>query len=408
MLATRIEPTLSAPAAPAPQDTYNYAMGYLRAFVVVLVVAHHAALAYHPYAPPPPASLASPIRWWQAFPVVDPQRGSWALLFTGYNDTFFMSLMFLLSGLFVWNGLQRKGASSFLRGRLLRLGLPFLAAAALVAPLAYYPTYLQEPAHSGFDGFARQWLSLGTWPAGPAWFIWVLLVFDSIAALLFVWVPGWAERMRRLVSGPEARPARFFALLLAGSAMLYVPLALAYTGLHWTAFGPFTFQTSRILHYLLYFLAGVAIGAWGFDRGPLAPRGTLARRWWLWVAASIVLFLAFSTVAVVFLTAHLQSKAWEVATDLMFAATCAGSCFAFLALFLRFARTRSRVFDSLNRNSYGIYLMHYAFVSWLQLAMVGIAMAGALKFAAVTGAAVAASWLATMAIRRIPRVASIV
>ena len=32
---------------------YNYALGYLRGFLVLLVVAHHAMLAYHPFAPPP-------------------------------------------------------------------------------------------------------------------------------------------------------------------------------------------------------------------------------------------------------------------------------------------------------------------------------------------------------------------
>jgi len=405
--------TSTLPAqTPAPAfeslSTYNYSLGYLRAFVVVLVVAHHAALAYHPFAPPPPASLVAQPRFWQAFPVVDPARGSWAALFAGFNDNFFMSLMFLLSGLFVWSGLKRKGAAGFLRGRLLRLGLPFIVAAALLAPLAYYPAYLQIPSHSGFDEFVHQWLSLGAWPAGPAWFIWVLLVFDCIAALLFAASPSWAETVGRFLAGPKDRPARLFTLLLITSAVVYVPLALAFTGLHWTAFGPFTFQTSRILHYLLYFLVGVGIGAWGVGRGPLMSRGRLARGWLLWANSSIVVFLAASAVTIAFFTAYPHSKAWEVSADLMFTASCAVSCFALLALFLRFARSRSRLFESLSRNSYGIYLVHYAVVSWLQLAMVGTSMPALLKFAIVVSGALATSWLATIAIRRIPGIARIV
>jgi peptidoglycan/LPS O-acetylase OafA/YrhL len=408
MNATSTLPAQASAPAVQSQSTYNYSLGYLRAFIVVLVVAHHAALAYHPFAPPPPASLITQPRFWQAFPVVDPARGSWAALFTGFNDTFFMSLMFLLSGLFVWSGLKRKGAAAFLRGRLLRLGLPFIVAAGLLAPLAYYPTYLQIPSHSGFDGFVHQWLSLGAWPAGPAWFIWVLLVFDCIAALLFAVAPTWAETVGRFLAGPQDRPARLFTLLLVGSALVYVPLALVFTGLHWTSFGPFTFQTSRILHYLLYFLVGVGIGAWGVDHGPLMSHGKLARRWLLWAVSSVVVFLAASAVAIAFFTAHLQSKAWEVSADLMFTATCAASCFALLALFLRFAQSRSRLFDSVSRNSYGIYLVHYAFVSWLQLAMAGISMPAALKFAIVVSGALAASWFATIAVRRIPGIARIV
>src|SRR5215467_13007348 len=42
-----------------------------------------------------------------------------------FNDTFFMALMFLLSGLFVWPSLERKGSARFLRDRTLRLGVPF-------------------------------------------------------------------------------------------------------------------------------------------------------------------------------------------------------------------------------------------------------------------------------------------
>jgi hypothetical protein len=66
-----------------------------------------------------PSRRRCPPRWWQAFPVIDSQRGSGFSLFVGFNDVFFMSLMFLLSGLFVWRSLDRKGAAGFLRERIL-------------------------------------------------------------------------------------------------------------------------------------------------------------------------------------------------------------------------------------------------------------------------------------------------
>lgn len=116
--------------------SYNVSLGYLRACITLLVVAHHAARAYHPLAPAPPTSLIAEPRIWQAFPVVHSQRSVILSLFTGFNDIFFMALMFFISGRFVWDSLQHKGAERFLRDRLLRLGVPFVAAAALVAPLA--------------------------------------------------------------------------------------------------------------------------------------------------------------------------------------------------------------------------------------------------------------------------------
>jgi len=326
----------------------------------------------------------------------------------GFNDVFFMSLMFFLSGLFVWHGLERKGGAKFLRDRLLRLGIPFLVAAAVVAPLAYYPTYLQMFRHSGIAGFWHQWLSLGQWPAGPAWFVWVLLAFDSIAALLYAIAPRWGETLGRLVAAASARPIVFFTLLAAMAAIAYIPMALIFTPVRWTVFGPFVFQTSRIVHYLLYFLVGAGVGAWGLDRGLLAPQGKLARRWMVWVIAALVVFGAAAALTVVDLKSHGRSQAWAVAVDAGFVFSCAASCFAFLALFIRFAGSRSRIFDSISASSYGIYLVHYAFVSWAQYALLTAELPAVVKWAIVFVVAAGLSWGAVAAIRRLPAVARVV
>jgi Acyltransferase family len=129
MTATTVLSATQQPTPPplnATSPRYNVSIGYLRAFLTLLVVAHHAALAYHPFAPPPPASLIGQPPIWAAFPVVDPQRWSGFALLTSFNDIFFMALMFFISGPFVWNSLQRKGAGGFIRDRALRLGLPFI------------------------------------------------------------------------------------------------------------------------------------------------------------------------------------------------------------------------------------------------------------------------------------------
>src|ERR1051325_1884149 len=177
-------------SATAPQR--NLAIGYLRAFITVLVLAHHAALAYCTFVPKPAASLNTVPPWWTAFPIADSARFPLFDLLVGFNDAFFMALMFLLSGLFVWSSLTRKGSGTFLKDRVLRLGVPFVVAAGLIAPLAYYPSYLQTGA-SGVSGYWHQWRSLGNWPAGPAWFVWVLLAFDCVATGIFVLAPNFGH-----------------------------------------------------------------------------------------------------------------------------------------------------------------------------------------------------------------------
>jgi len=161
----------------------------------------------------------------------------------------------VVSGLFVWPSLARKGRATFLRDRPLRIGLPFALAAPL-APLAYYPAYRVSAADPGFAAFLGQWLSLasiGAWPAGPAWFVWVLLVFDGVAAGIHRFASVAVGGPARLASGPLRRPRAFFAVLIAASAVAYLPMRVAFGAGSWLAAGPFAVQTSRILLYLVQY-----------------------------------------------------------------------------------------------------------------------------------------------------------
>jgi len=402
-------PQASGPVAVnVSNPQYNVSIGYLRSFITVLVVAHHAMLAYYPFAPGAPANLIVQPRWWQAFPVVDSARWIGFALLVGFNDIFFMSLMFFLSGLFVWNSLQRKGAGAFVRDRVVRLGVPFALAAAVVAPLAYYPAYLTTASHTGIAGFWQQWRSLGNWPAGPEWFIWVLLAFGLVAAALFLVFPKWGEALGGVTAGASQRPALFFALLVAVSALAYIPMELKFNGFAWASWGPFVFQTSRILHYFVYFMVGAGVGAFGIGEGLLAGDGDLSRRWVLWAVTALVAFSVESMVGIAALSPHASPRLWEVAADCGFVLSCAASSFAYLALFVRFARSGSKVWDSLTANAYGIYLVHYAFVSWLQYSLLKATLLGIAKGSLVILGALARSWGTIAALRRIPAVARVI
>ena len=402
------EPVTALEPASPPRPSDQVSVGYLRAFITVLVLAHHAVLAYHPFAPKAPTSLVAEPRWWEAFPVTDSQRWGGFGLLVGFNDVFFMALMFFLSGLFVCASLERQGSGAFLRHRALRLGIPFIVVAAIVAPLSYYPAWLQTGG-SGIAGFWQQWSGLGHWPAGPAWFIWVLLAFDAAAAGLYLLWPRWGHVLGRVSSGAGRRPILFFALLVAASAAAYLPMALAFNPFSWTSFGPFFFQTSRILHYLVYFLAGAAVGAYGLQRGLLAPDGALARRWPLWLTASWVAFIGIVGIMImVSAPGKTVPRSLEITGDLLFAVSCAASSFAALAFFVRFARKSHPVLDSLRRNAFGMYLVHYAFASWLQYLFLKAPLSGFAKGSLVFLGTLLLSWAATAALRRLPAVARVI
>src|SRR5437763_9253914 len=102
-------------------------LDYLRGFLVAWVVAFHAITAYINFGR---AALGFPY-------VFDTHTWVGFLLFFLFSDSFFMALMFFISGLFVWSALARKGAWSFLRARALRLGGPLVLGVLLVMPPAH-------------------------------------------------------------------------------------------------------------------------------------------------------------------------------------------------------------------------------------------------------------------------------
>jgi hypothetical protein len=380
----------------------NAPIGALRAFVTLLVIAHHTALAYHPFAPPPKAFDAQPILW-TAFPVVDPQKFGGFGILTLVNDMFFMSLMFFISGLFVADGLRAKGDGGFLRGRVLRLGIPFVLSAGLLAPLGYFPAWLQAGGASSLPAFADAWIHLPFWPSGPAWFLWVLLAFGAIVTALHLMAPGMIDTLGGLAKGAERRPARFFWGLMALSLLFYLPLAMTTPFGHWTMVGPFLVQTARIGHYFVYFLAGIAVGAAGVGYGLTDPDGKLAKRWWLWLAAPILPVVAGVATMVVAFSPNPPPRVFlDLFGGTSFALACAGLSFAALATFLRFVRKTGPVGASLQANAYGMYLTHYVFTSWLAWMLLPASWGGLVKGVAVFGGAVVLSWLTTMVLRRMP------
>src|SRR3977135_1416239 len=158
--------------ATAKAKTRNFSIARTRTFLTLVVLIHHAVIPYTYFGHTDPRS-------WIGFDAV--------VLAT---DSFFMAMFFLLSGLFVWPSLRHKSPGSFFRDRLLRLGLPFVIAAFTIIPAAYYALELQErhyalehQSNAGFVNFWWQMITVGPWPSGPLWFLWVLLSFDLTGSL---------------------------------------------------------------------------------------------------------------------------------------------------------------------------------------------------------------------------------
>src|SRR5208337_2817411 len=109
-------PSVSAGAGPAR----IFYLDTLKIFLTILVIAHHVGQAYGPTG-----------GYW---PVQESARAALLGPFFTVNRSFFMSLFFMISGYFMVAAFERHTVSTFIRGRLVRLGIPVLLFTAIMLP----------------------------------------------------------------------------------------------------------------------------------------------------------------------------------------------------------------------------------------------------------------------------------
>ncbi len=378
-------------ARPSPAEPAGrlVALDRMRGFVVGLVVLHHAVLAYCTFGHVDRVHYAL-----STAPIVDSARWIGFDRLVMLNDGFFMPLLFGLSGLFVRDGLARHGAKAYLRARLSRLGLPFCAAVLTLMPLAYYPSFLQAGGAPGFSDFWLATVTTGPWPSGPPWFIGVLLLFDAGAALMVARGPALPR------AADPWRPGRCFAVLVAVTAAAFLPFLLAVGPVRWFAIGPLAVQGSRIGLYAAYFAAGAWLGRGG--GAAVAGFGrALARRCGLWVALAVAAGAAFLAAPQLGRALHLPGFATLALVGAVQAVFCAAASFALPAVFLRVAGGRRPALDSLAANGFAIYLLHYPVVTWVQAGLLRLTAGAVAKGCAAFAVALAGSWVAAAALRRL-------
>jgi glucans biosynthesis protein C len=386
---------------PIAMSRSSSALDNLRAIVILIVLAFHSVLAYVRWIPPRPPGFDDPPYGWRAFPIVDSHRWFGFDLFCAWQDVYLMSLMFLLSGLFVWPSLVRKQNWGFVRDRLLRLGLPFVFGVVFLIPLAIYPVYLVSTAAPSLPDYWQHYAALPFLPNGQLWFLWQLLALNFAAVGLNWIAPNALKAFGRWSATVGKRPGLCFAVLMAASTVAYVPLALAFTPWAWSDSGLLAVQLSRPLFYAVYFFAGLGIGVEGIDGGLVAADGALARRWALWLVVALASLLLWMGVTSLTMNGPAPIGV-EIAADLSFVVASAGSCFFMIAASLRFATKRSPILASLSVNAYSLYLVHYDFVVWLQYALLTSTLFAVVKGAVVFGGTLILSGITTLAVQRIP------
>ncbi len=369
----------------------NLSFDNLRSFIIILVVLHHSLLAYTTW-----GELIEKGPTFNVSPIVD-EKVFWGFdLIVSFNDTFFMFLMFFISGLFVWSSIQRKGPSKFMKERFIRLGIPFLIGVPTVITIAYYPSALQiDPINGTSTNLIEHWLDMASigFGAGPLWFIWVLLLFNLIFILLYKMASGLNITFKKKVPEVLRRSFLSYLLFLPIAISAYFPLTFLMYIIgfpFWIGIGPFILQFNRVFLYFLFFSFGIVIGGYGIHRTFLKKNSDLSRFWWVFLIFGIFPWIIFSL------------------TGLGFTIACVSLVFAITGFFMKVKFKANQISKSLGKNSYGIFILHYLFVIWTQYLFLDIEVPGIFKGISVFIIALILSWGSTIAIRYIPIVRKII
>src|ERR1700759_99170 len=373
---------------------------YLRSFITVLVVAHHSTLAYTTFARfNPHAYILS------THPIIDSKRLIGLDIFENFNDVFFMALMFLIGGFFVVKSLKKKGPVSFIRDRFYRLFLPFIIAVSSLMLLAYYPAYLTEHPEGGLKNFLKDFLFVEGWPPGPPWFIWVLFLFNLILAVFGKVFLPFIDKAENKLRTLADHPAKVAFMIYAIIFLLYVPASWLFGAYSWTGFGPFAFQESRLLLYFGFFIFGSILGASDIEKGLFSSGSGFMKYWRVWLWACVIFYMLLLVLEVLGRQGFGQ-KLGEWPSKIIYGCVYAGStCFsslAFLSLFRKFTRRASSFWDSLTRNAYCIYLVHYIFVLWCQYELLHVELPAFIKFLITFVISMLVSWQVSIFLRKIP------
>ncbi len=383
----------SSPAASnvSPASRLDY-LDATRAFALLLGVVFHASLSFSPY--------------FMGWAVQDVSTGAIIMDFFVLSHSFRMELFFLLAGFFSHGLFHRHGTGPFLRSRLIRLGVPFVAGWFLLRPLLLSGWIMGAASMRGDyhfwagirDGFAslRQ-LPAGIFTGTHLWFLYYLL----LATGLLLGVRQLVTLSARALGGEAGLDRlRTRADILTdwvarspwGVLVLVLPTAAALWQMRFWNMDTPDQSLQPHLPVLAVYGGCFALG-WVFARRTDAitafGRITLGKFLLLVIAA----VATFKLGAIQGDPAHEHFQAAHLGFVVAYATLMWTLVALTLGIFRKFAAQPRPAIRYLADSSYWMYLVHLPVVVWLQVAVAEWPLHWTLKLALISGATIALALL---------------
>jgi peptidoglycan/LPS O-acetylase OafA/YrhL len=350
----------------------------LRTIIIFLVVLYHVGGVYEG------AGM-----WAEFWIVDDPTTNDLCGVLNLIVDVFAMPTLFLISGYLTPASLNGKGGGEFLKSRFRRLIIPWTIAVLTLVPL-YKVLFLASrglPQESWTTYFH---LSNGSVTGqGHLWFLPMLFLFNT----LYVLFSRAGIRVPNI--SPKTALVGTFLIGWAYSASMDL------FGLRgWTLSPLLDFQRERVLIYFVYFLLGaLCFRLKVFDAKPESKVLSNIVSWTCWIP--ITVYIVFLILPVLGPGTFILSRIIDrVIVWFCFHLSLLCLVYLMIVTFWWYFDKPGRIWDELNRNSYGVYIIHVIVLGGIAWLLLNSALPSLLKYLILTLSTVIASNLIVSLYRR--------
>lgn len=365
-----------------------YYIDNIRVYLTILVILHHVAIAYGGSGDwllkEPPTDSISPIIF---------------LLFTALNQSYFMSFFFILAGYFSPRSLEKKGPASFMKGRLIRLGIPMIFYALFLGPFTFWVV-----AHFAGNlgvSFYSIWRDVLTFTSlqnisfGHLWFLEVLLVF-ALGYVIYSTQNDHKTKPRYENSFPPNKTIIIFIGILA---------TLSFLVRIWAPINAWIFgvQPSHMVGYLFSFIVGIHAyrGKWFNNLTDQRAR--------FWGKIALINTIALPVMIILTVSGggsidpFLGGFTWQSLINAVWESI---SYMSIVIWLLNFFMTRlnrqNSVLDWMAPNIFASYIFHPIVVVAVMILLLNVSLPSVAKFFIVSIISVPLSFLVSNLVRKIP------
>jgi fucose 4-O-acetylase-like acetyltransferase len=345
----------------------------LKVALTLLVIAHHVGQAYGPTG--------------GAWAVKAAEKAAFLGPFFTVNRSFFMSLFFFISGFFTVGAFKRHDPRNFVRGKLVRLGIPVLFCMLVSLPLRVFL----------FHERIARWDAI--LDAGHLWYLEHVLLYSLVYAGFRLLRDRSGREPKVSDPAPRGVPglAPTLACLIGVAILSFIVRIWSPIDRWFNLLGFFSVAFADVPRDLTFFVLGIVAAEQDWvDRYP-------ARRGYAWLTTGLVAALAWYVWRLVPAARFSMGRAaFGAFYPLWEGVVCFGFCIGLTVLFREACSGQGRLMKALGANQYSAYFWHPIIVILLQMAASRLPICSALKFLVVTAVAIPIVFVWSGFVRRSP------